>query len=101
MTNGKNSSSQSPGKLGIFPVLSLFFHLSLPKIWKAHPHKDYIFKLNKDSYYVTKFRALKLKIVDSESIWNWVIFYDISTRTGKKALGGWMVVMVTMQTRFH
>ena len=39
---------QSPGKLGIFPVFSLFFHLSLPKIWKAHPHKNYIFKINKD-----------------------------------------------------
>ena len=39
---------QSPGKLNIFPVLSLFFHLSLPKFWQAHPHKNYIFKINKD-----------------------------------------------------
>ena len=39
---------QSPGKLRIFPVLSLFFHLSLPKIWPVHPHKNYIFKINKD-----------------------------------------------------
>ena len=39
---------QSPGKLSIFPVLFLFFHLSLPKIWQAHPHKNYIFKINKD-----------------------------------------------------
>ena len=39
---------QSPGKLSIFPVLSLFFHLSLPKIWRAHPHKSYLFKIMKD-----------------------------------------------------
>ena len=39
---------QSAGKLGTFPVLSLFFHLSLPKIWQAHPHKNYIFKINND-----------------------------------------------------
>ena len=42
------SSLQSPGKLSIFPVLSLFFHLSLSKIWQAHPNKNYIFKINKD-----------------------------------------------------
>ena len=39
---------QSPGKLGIFPVLSLFSYLSLPKMWQAYPHKNYIFKINKD-----------------------------------------------------
>ena len=39
---------QSPGKLRIFPVLSLFFYFSLPKIWQAQPHKNYIFKINKD-----------------------------------------------------
>ena len=39
---------QSPGKLSIFPVLSLYFHLSLPKIWQAHPHKHFIFEINKD-----------------------------------------------------
>ena len=39
---------QSPGKLSIVPALSLFFHLSLPKIWQAHPHKNYIFQINKD-----------------------------------------------------
>ena len=39
---------QSPAKLSIFRVLSLFFHLSLPEIWQAHPHKNFIFKFNKD-----------------------------------------------------
>ena len=38
---------QSPGKLGIFPVLSLFFHLSLPKIWQARPIKIIFSKLTK------------------------------------------------------
>ena len=38
----------SPGKLSIFPVLFLFFHLSLPTIWQAHPHKNYILKINND-----------------------------------------------------
>ena len=36
---------QSPGRLGIFPVLSLFFHLSLPKISQAHPIKILFSKL--------------------------------------------------------
>ena len=39
---------QSPGKLGIFQVLSLFFYLSLPKIWHAHPIKIIFSKINKD-----------------------------------------------------
>ena len=38
---------QSPGKLSIFPVLSLFFHLSLPKIWQAQPHKIKFSKLTR------------------------------------------------------
>ena len=60
---------QSPGKLGIVPVLSLFFHLSLHKIWQARPNKNYIFKIKKDrSITPQKFRLLKLKIVDSGSI---------------------------------
>ena len=39
---------QSPVRLSIFPVLSLALNLSLPKIWQAHLHKNYIFKINKD-----------------------------------------------------
>ena len=38
---------QNPGKLSIFPVLSLFFHLSFPKIWQAYSHKNFIFDINK------------------------------------------------------
>ena len=41
-------SPQIPGKLGNFPVLALFFHLSLPKIWLSHPNKNYIFETTKD-----------------------------------------------------
>ena len=29
-----------------FPVLTLLFHLSLPKIWLSHPHKNYIFEMS-------------------------------------------------------
>ena len=32
-----------PGKITVFPVLTLLFRLSLPKIWLSHPHKNYIF----------------------------------------------------------
>ena len=33
----------SPGKLGLFLVLALFIHLSLPKIGNSHPVKNYFF----------------------------------------------------------
>ena len=39
---------QIPGKLGNFPVLALFLHLSLPKIWLTHPNRNYIFEPIKD-----------------------------------------------------
>ena len=37
-------TSQSPGRLGNFPVLTLFFSLSLPNNWLTHPNKNYIFE---------------------------------------------------------
>ena len=40
-------SLQSPGKLIIFPVLSLFFHLSIPKSGRPTP-KNFIFEIYKD-----------------------------------------------------
>ena len=39
---------QSPGNMNIFPVLTLFFYLSLPKIWLTKPHKDFVFEINKN-----------------------------------------------------
>ena len=36
-----------PGKMTFFPVLTLLFHLSLPKIWLSHPHKSYIYEMSK------------------------------------------------------
>ena len=39
---------QSPGKLSIFPVLALFLHLSLPKIWHANPQEHFILEIYKD-----------------------------------------------------
>ena len=35
-----------PGKMTVFPVLTLFFRLSLPKIWLSHSHKNYIFEMS-------------------------------------------------------
>ena len=34
-----------PGKMTGFPVLTLLFHLCLPKIWHSHLHKNYIFEM--------------------------------------------------------
>ncbi len=45
---------ESPGKSGVFHVLALFFHLSLPKIWQSRAHENYIFKMNKDRSIVSK-----------------------------------------------
>ena len=38
-----------PGKMTVFPVLTLFFHLSLPKIWLFHPNKNYIFEMSNNT----------------------------------------------------
>ena len=38
--------SPIPGKMTIFPVLTLLFHSSLPKIWLSHLHKYYIFEIS-------------------------------------------------------
>ena len=34
----------SPGKMGYFYPLAQFFHLPIPKIWKAHPNINYFSK---------------------------------------------------------
>ena len=39
-------ASHFPGKMTIFLVLTLLFHLSLPIIWLSHPHKNYISKMS-------------------------------------------------------
>ena len=35
----ETTASDFPGKMTVFPVLTLLFHLSLPKIWLFHPNK--------------------------------------------------------------
>ena len=40
-------SPQKPEELTIFPVLVLFFHLSLLKIWYSHYHKNIIFVIDR------------------------------------------------------
>ena len=49
---------QTLGRLGNFPVLDLFFHLSLPKIWFTHPHKNYIFETIKDRAIISQSLAI-------------------------------------------
>ena len=46
--NALENSPSKPWETEHFPVFSLFFHLSLPKIWQVHPHKNHIFKINND-----------------------------------------------------
>ena len=43
---------------GNFPVLALFFHLSFPKIWLTHPHKNYIFEIIKDRAIISQSVAI-------------------------------------------
>ena len=47
-----------PGKLGNFPVLALFFHLSLLKLWLTHPNKNYIFETIKDRAIISQGLAI-------------------------------------------
>ena len=35
-----------PGKITVFSVLTLLFHLSLSKIWLSYPNKNYIFEMS-------------------------------------------------------
>ena len=71
---------QSPVKLSIFLILSLFFHLSLPKIWQAHPIKTLFSKLARIDVEAQNCGLRKhLKMGD---------FYYIFTIIGKKGLGG-------------
>ena len=39
-------SPDSPGKMTVFPVLTLLFDPSLPKIWLSHLNKNYISEIN-------------------------------------------------------
>ena len=41
--------SDFPGKMTFFPVLTLLFNLSLPKIWLSYPHKKYIFEMSNNT----------------------------------------------------
>ena len=70
----------SPGKLGLFLILALLFHPSLPKIGHTHPAKNYFFRINMEqSYRLKKFRLDKLKITVSvgnckKTVFNYVFF---------------------------
>ena len=55
-----------PGEMTVFPVLTLLFHLSLPKIWFSHPNKNYIFKMSNNR--ARKFYNVIFKIVNFVAI---------------------------------
>ena len=48
-----------PWKNDSFPVLTLFYYLSLPKLWLSHPHKNYIFEM-RDKFHNVIFRIQNL-----------------------------------------
>ena len=52
---------QSPEKFSIFLVLFTFFHLFLPKICHAYPHKKFIFEINKDRFISSKVWSLEIE----------------------------------------
>ena len=51
---------KSPGKFSIFQFYSIF-HLSLPKIWQAHPHKILFSKLTRTDLLLHKGRDLEVE----------------------------------------
>ena len=57
------------GKYGIFPVLSLIFYLSLPKIRHFHPNEKYCFEFSKTKAIISEsFNMSPLKL------WLWQVF---------------------------
>ena len=55
-----------PGKMTVFLVLTLLFHLSLPKIWLSFPNKNYVLEISIN-------RAIRWKafIMLSLRLWIW------------------------------
>ena len=49
-----NNFPAIPGKMTVFPVLTPFFHPSLPKTWLSHLNKNYIFEISEN-------KAIRLK----------------------------------------
>ena len=51
------------GKMMVFSSFSLLFHLSLPKIWFSHPHKNYIFGMsNNRAFYWKRLIMISLEL---------------------------------------
>ena len=59
-----------PGKITVFPVLTLLFYQSLPKIWLSHLNKNYIFEISDNllGYLLEKFHNVTLTIVNLVAI---------------------------------
>ena len=58
-----------PWKMTVFPVLTLLFHPSLPKIWLSHLNKNYIFEVSGNrAGSLQKFHNVILKTVNLGAI---------------------------------
>ena len=57
-----------PGKMTVFPVWSLLFHLSLLKIWLSHSQKIIFFQLAIIGLFLQKFNNFIFKIVNLVAI---------------------------------
>ena len=76
-----------PGKSGVFSILALFFHQSLPKIWHAHPHKNYIFGKSKDrAIFSQSLKLLSSLLFFLQAFEYWVFFGTFRQRSTKKHL---------------
>ena len=59
----RKTAPDFPGKMTVFPVLTLLFHLSLPKIWLSYSHKNYISEMSNNRAICWKsFMMLSLRL---------------------------------------
>ena len=79
-----------------FSLLTLLFHVSVPKIWLSHPNKNYIFWNEKQyGYLLEKFYNVIFKTVDLVATWIIGYFRLKSSDFPDKAPILWGVAMVT------
>ena len=90
-----------PLPLERFPVLSLFFQLSLPKSWYAHSQKILFSKLTRTGRLPHKVDGLEVENCGLTKHFKLGDFDHVFSIIGKKAHVDFMVVMLTIQQRFH
>ena len=76
-----------PGKYGIFPVLSLFFHPSFPKTRHSYPNKSYFFEISKTRAIMSqRFCVLSLRLRLRQKFENELLFGQIMPNDSQKHL---------------